>query len=220
MSHLKKIIFAAVYTACMHALTSIKLCFIFGSKLAFFSFNQCLTPVSGFFLGTKHNAIIFVLRTALASWTIGLTFAALTYHLPTLGGTIYLTTRYPLLRLGVPLLCILLFIAHPVGAPSALYTLYWLPPCIMALSMPQSIFLRSLASTLTTHAVGSVFWLYTHQTDVLFWHSLLTVVWIERLLFASFMTAAYYGVIYASKMFNYSIKNSVAASSLATRSIV
>ncbi len=202
MNLAKKTFFSTLYGLFMQGLTGIKLSFILGSKLAFFSLNQCLTPVMGFFAGTKENILIFGVRTALAFFWTGMGVAAFTYHLPTLSGTLYLTTTSKILRSTVPLLCILLFIAHPVGAASIWYTLYWFPPLLMSLKLPRSIFLRSLASTLTTHAVGSTMWLYSHQTDPLFWHSLVSTVWIERLLFASCMTAAYYGVTYAATRLN------------------
>ena len=193
MSFLRRTSFALVYALCMQALTGVKLCFILGSKMAFFSFNQCLTPVMGFFTGTTHNLLIFGFRTAFAFFTMDITLSACTYHLPTLSGTLYLTTHSRIVRLALPLLCIIFFIMHPVGAKSMLYTVYWIPPVLMAFYKPRSIFLQAVGSTLTTHAVGSVFWLYTHQTNPLFWHSLLSVVWMERLLFALFMTATYYG---------------------------
>ncbi len=219
MNLAKKTFFSILYGLFMQGLTSIKLSFILGSKLAFFSLNQCLTPVIGFFAGTKENILIFGARTAITFFWTGMGVAAFTYHLPTLSGTLYLTTTSRIVRAAVPLACILLFIAHPVGSASIVYTLYWFPLLLMSFKLPQSIFLRSLASTLTTHAVGSTLWLYSHQTDPLFWHSLISIVWIERLLFASCMTAAYYGVTYAQARLNRHTKELQASAFTTKRSL-
>lgn len=202
MNFVKKTFFSALYSCSMQVLTAIKLSCIFGTKLAFFSLNQCLTPVMGFFAGTQQNIVIFCIRTLIALCWTGLGFCSFTYHLPTLAGTLFLTTNSRMLRVSLPLLSIILFMVHPVGAKSVLYCVYWLPPLIMSIKMPRSIFLQALASTLTTHAIGSTLWLYSHQTDPLFWHSLLSIVWLERVLFACCMTTAYYGVMYTRVRLN------------------
>lgn len=192
----KKIIFAGLYTIGMHLLTALKLSFILGSKMAWFSLNQCLTPVMGFFAGVPESLLVFALRSGIAIFFKGLSFYAFIYHLPTFCGTLYLATGNRIIRLGIPLACAIFFIEHPVGAASTSITLYWILPILMSFKMPRSIFLRALASTLTTHAVGSTLWLYTHPTNPAFWHALHSVIWLERLLFAACMTAAYYAVVY------------------------
>lgn len=185
------------------ALTSLKLSFIHGSSWAFFSLNQNLTPAFGFFFGPWATIFLFISKTCillLSGTMFGLPL--LCHHLPTLSGGLYLTSTNRLFKVSIPLLCMVLFVCHPIGFQSMVYTLYWVTPIVAAFYVPRSFFLRSLASTLTIHAVGSTLWLYTHSTNPLFWHSLLPVVAVERLLFAMIMTAAYYGLKSAAHCVN------------------
>jgi hypothetical protein len=87
------------------------------------------------------------------------------------------------------------FLAHPIGKECLLYSCYWLIPVGLSYLSEPSIFLRSLMSTFTTHAVGSTLYLYTHDTTSLFWHTLIPQVWLERLTSALVLTACYYACI-------------------------
>ncbi len=71
-----------------------------------------------------------------------------------------------------------------ISVPAGIYALYWLIP-IAAKFMPDRLFLRSLGSTFTAHAVGSVLFLYTIPTAPELWLALIPVVAIERTLFAA-----------------------------------
>ena len=180
--------------ALMNLLTPFKLCMIAGSSWSFFTLNQCLTPVIGFFIGTPQAIFVFLSKTLITIFVGSYGLSAALLHIPTLFGTLYITTQSRTIKCLIPLTCILLFVIHPVGATVAAYTLYWVPPVLISCMSRRSIFLQALASTLTTHAVGTIFWLYMHSTHTLFWTQLLSVVWIERLLFALSMTAAYYAI--------------------------
>jgi len=61
--------------------------------------------------------------------------------------------------------------------------MYWLIPVALYF-MKKSTFNTALGSTFVVHAVGSVIWLYTRDTSVLLWHSLLPIVLLERMAFA------------------------------------
>ncbi len=115
-----------------------------------------------------------------------------------IGGTLYLTLRHRLVKALLPALCMLAFMAHPVGHIAWYYSLYWLIPLTISLLKPRSIFLQSLACTFFMHALGSTLWLYTHPTNALFWYGLMPLVPLERILFASIMTAGYYGITWIS----------------------
>lgn len=198
MPAIKKIFCSMIYALSLTSLSWLKLSFIIGSKIAFFSINQCFTLVPGFFGGPLQNIVIFMVKTLMTLCTSSWSIAALAYHVPTLSGALWLASENRLIKISIPLGCMVLFIAHPVGALVPYYILYWILPCVLPcinqLKLSHSIFIRALASTLTCHAVGSVLWLYSHHTDAAFWNSLIPVVWIERLLFATIITAAYYGV--------------------------
>jgi len=97
---------------------------------------------------------------------------------------LYWATNHPVIRVGLPLLCMGLFIAHPIGSQAFLYSFYWLIPIVLYAFPHQSLFLQSLGSTFVAHAVGSVIWLYTVPMTAGMWLGLIPVVIIERVLFA------------------------------------
>ena len=164
------------------------------SKAIAFSLSSCLAPLIGFFSGVSSAAIVYVTRTIYAV-LVTQSMGSSLLHLPTLSGTLYLTTESRLVKALIPLTCILLFLAHPVGCSAWTYTLYWIPPLVLSFLPMRSIFLRSLTCTLATHAVGSTIWLYTHPTTALYWHSLIGIVWIERLISALILTTGYYTIL-------------------------
>ena len=181
----------------------------FPLKAAFLS--SCFTPLLGFFASSSAGIFLYSIRTLLL-FAVTPQIASLWHYLPTLAGILYLTSRSSMVRVGIPLACILLFIAHPVGRESFLYTFYWIPPVIGGFFTIKSAFLRALASTLTTHAVGSTFWIYTHTSIPAYWHALIGVVWAERLLIACIITASYYTIttlhtFWLKKGYKRSLKN-------------
>jgi hypothetical protein len=92
----------------------------------------------------------------------------------------------------VPLACMALFIANPVGSQAWQYSLYWLIPPIIALAKPSHLFLRSLGTTFTQHAIGGVIWLYfVAPMAPAAWLALIPIVAGERLLFASGISLSY-----------------------------
>jgi hypothetical protein len=167
--------------------------FIFGSKMAFFSISHCFGPLIGFFGSTLSTTIIFGIKVAL-----GGTFSSL-YHIPTFCGALYLSNKSYVVRIGIPLACMAIFVTHPIGSQAYIYSFYWFIPMLCAFST-RSIFAQTIGSTFTTHAVGSVIWLYTHALSATDWQLLTGIVWSERLLMATAMTAAYHAVSYSYKM--------------------
>ena len=61
----------------------------------------------------------------------------------------------------------------------------------------RRVFLTSLSSTFIAHAVGSVIWIYADPATPEFWYALIPLVAVERLVMASGMTLAYYGITYS-----------------------
>jgi hypothetical protein len=95
-------------------------------------------------------------------------------------------------RLGiiVPAIAMLAFWLHPIGQQAWIYAFYWLIP-IAAKFLPDRLVLRSLGSTFTAHAVGSVLFLYTIPTAPALWLALIPIVAIERGAFAIGITASH-----------------------------
>ncbi len=172
----------------------IKISFVVGStKGMFFSLSQCLSPLLGWY-GGSHSAIAaFGLRTFYAFCTGFGFYAGALYHIPSFCGALYLSSRSKGMRIVLPLTCIALFLAHPLGRAALPYALYWLIPAAVPF-LPQSFFMQALGTTFVMHGVGSVIWLYTRNLDASIWNALTSIVWAERIVYAACMTGAYYAI--------------------------
>jgi len=110
----------------------------------------------------------------------------LAYHIPGFCAALYWSSRSAVIGVLLPLVCIGLFLLNPIGLMSAPYVLFWLIPIVLYWQK-DTIFYVALSSTFIAHAVGSVIWLYTVPTTSALWLSLIPIVIIERLAFASGM---------------------------------
>ncbi len=164
---------------------------IIGSRCSFFSLTDALTPLAGLG-GLWIAALVACTRSGMSMWFLQIPLKALVYHMP--GFFASAAWAYPnfLLRVALPIGCMLAFGLHPIGMHAIPYTFYWLIPVAIYLSGRKTIFLQALATTFIAHAVGSVIWLYVKELPVMVWWSLIPVVAAERLLNALLITAAYY----------------------------
>ena len=90
------------------------------------------------------------------------------------------------------LLPMLLFLAYQMSPNGHwIYSLYWLIPIFLPVLMPKNLFARSLSSTFVAHAIGSVAFLYLFDTTPEFWLSLIPIVALERLTFATGISLSY-----------------------------
>ena len=170
----------------------IKVSFLVGSQMIWFSGINTVLPLAGAFGGVMGAGLIFVLRQLIHLIffkTISLSFLALC--VPGFCASLYWATNHFVVRVGLPLACMGLFIAHPVGAEAFVYSLYWLIPVVLYFVPKKSLFLQALGSTFIAHAVGSVIWLYTVPMTAGMWMGLLPIVLVERFLFALGMVVAH-----------------------------
>jgi hypothetical protein len=184
-----------------------KVSFIVGSKAAFFSLTQCITPLMGRYGGTQTSIIYFLIRTLLKALVTGpLSLIVLLYHIPSLFQCLYWALIAPkssqpagfFAKIALSVLCmscIGLFVTHTVGSQAYIYSFFWIFPAVMPFIVTQNLFLHALASTFVAHAVGSVIWLYTAPMTPEVWLSLIPIVVIERLLFAL-------GIVILSKVYD------------------
>lgn len=155
---------------------------IFTALAAFFSLNSSIVFISFFFIFKK---LLF-----------GGLF--LTCGLPTLAGA---ATFYGInknnkltsfaLQFLLPLICMILFVSHPIAGSAFVYSFYWLIPVVLFLTKNKNIFFAALSSTFVAHAVGSVMWLYTVNMPADKWLALIPVVAFERLVAAVGITFCY-----------------------------
>jgi hypothetical protein len=159
-----------------------KVSFIFGSKMAFFSGVDIISPLSGAIGGSLGALLLFFLRFCFQEVTPSLFILR---HLPGLCGAWYWSSSSVVIRALVPGLCMVLFLLHPVGIQAYAYSFFWLIPLTIYFFNVQSLFLQALGGTFVTHAVGSVIWLYTVPMMAGQWWALIPVVILERVVFAT-----------------------------------
>ena len=212
-----KIVTASLITILAKLGGILKVSFIFGSCAALFSASSMLQPLSGAFGGILGSTTFLVIGMMIRVLTGSvLSFKILAYHIPGFFASAYWAGQSKWLSIAVPVVCMALFLAHPVGLAAAPYALYWLIPVVIALlpmlekynipfinpfvlslrriSPNKSIFLTSLSSTFIAHAVGSVIWIYAAPATPAFWYALIPMVAVERFVMACGMTLAYHAI--------------------------
>jgi len=179
-----------------------KLSFIVGSYAAFFSASNCVVPLIGAFAGLPGAISFFLVGICVRSLASPIAFfKLLAFYVPGMVASVSWIEEFKYIRVLVPLVCMGLFIMHPVGGVAWVYSLYWLIPVVLYFLQKDGVFACSLSSTLVAHAVGSTIWLYADPMSPAVWLGLMPVVAVERLLFASGMASLYIAVRYVHQQF-------------------
>ena len=193
-----KISISPIFSFLFLVLTKIKFAPILGTKMKFslgVFFGPTLAKIFGISYGT--GIIIF-------AQLIGLLFGV--YKIK---ATKDFFTFFPIIFAGIyfakifkgekklvfiPLICILLFILHPIGSKVWFYSLFWLIPIFITvfkenldriLRIPVfKIYGYSLGSAFVDHGVGSVIYLYLLRIPANFWIEAIPHTILERLLIA------------------------------------
>jgi hypothetical protein len=192
MKIIKNSLKAASYAGIVKISGLLKVSFLVGSQMIWFSASNSVLPLAGAFAGVMGSGLVFLLRQIvhlIFFKTVSLSFLA--FCVPGLCASLYWSTRHYVIRLLLPIACMFLFVIHPVGAEAFLYSLYWLIPVVLFFIPRKSLFLQALGSTFVAHAVGSVIWLYTVPMTASMWIALMPIVLFERLLFALGMVVAH-----------------------------
>lgn len=151
----------------------------------FFPLLSIFGPLFGSFVGLPLMAgSLFVRSLLFNSVSFSLKSLILALHMPTLGASAYLQSKTWYVRLLIPFVSMILFLAHPVGGQAWFYSLYWFIPMVIYFSPKQNIFLQALGSTFTAHAIGSVLWLYLFNMNIATFIALMPIVPFERLFYA------------------------------------
>ncbi len=170
-----------------------KMSFMLGSYAVFFSASNCVVPLSGAFLGIGGSSLVIsmamIVRMVIHGGLFPLSYLA--YMVPGLFAAYYWASRSMMIRFLLPILCMILFVMHPVGAAAWPYSLYWLIPVVLYVVKAKQLFFEALGSTFVAHAVGSVIWLYTVPTTAVLWYTLIPIVCVERICFAIGMVLVY-----------------------------
>jgi hypothetical protein len=183
-----KAAFLGIFSALVFFGRNINFSRIVGAESQSFTFYQMVGPIASSFLGTTVG-VISVMIAELANFLVlgkEWTIINLLKITPMLFAAYYFGNKKRLSSAMIPAICMALFIMHPTGREAWLFSLYWLIPIIGRI-LPNNIrfreLIQSFGATFTSHAVGSVLFLYTIPLTSAEWLALIPIVAIERFIF-------------------------------------
>lgn len=177
---------------------------IVGSNLAWFSYSSMAIPALGYQYSLLY-VILYFFTKGLFSFSAPVLFFF--HRLPLFFASIALKAFDAKIFVGLPLIAMILFCIHPVGALVFYYSWYWFIPMGIYFFVKDTIYSRALAASFIAHAVGSVVSLYAGTRSVEIWNALIPLVIIERLIIALGMI----GFIYLFKCINSFCESKVVA---------
>ncbi len=192
----KRIIFLLLFFVLVLIGKKVNFSPLVGAENQFFTLFQFFGPIAGGFLGPVFGIIAVALSQLADFLIVGKEWSLINLirFLPMLFAVYYFSSRKKVVSVIIPVLCIFLFIIHPVGREAWLYTLYWLIPVLARIlpeKVPGKIFFRSYGATFTAHAVGSAIWIYTVPMSAGQWMTLIPIVAYERFLFGLGIAGSY-----------------------------
>lgn len=192
----KKVFFIVLFSIIGFVSLQIPFNKLAGSNVSFTLFDF-FAPIAGAFLGPLYGLgsvlVVEVVNILFKQtpWTTG----SIIRLFPTLFAVYYFATvnnkKYnPNWILAVPILAVLIFLAHPNGRQIPYYTLFWTIPLI-AYRFRGNLYFKSLGATFTAHSVGGAAWIWAFNLKASVWQGLIPVVITERLLFALGIAGSY-----------------------------
>lgn len=159
-----------------------------------FTLFEFIAPQGGMFLGPLFGAIsaFFVRGVNIIIAHQTLDFLTIIRFLPMMLAAVYFGMRGRKMAIIFPI-CIILFLAHPIGQKAWLFPLIWLIP-LLATFGKKRLILNSLGATFTAHAIGSTIFLYAFGLTPQIWLALIPVVLIERCSFSLGIWASYLAI--------------------------
>jgi len=189
----KKSLFSVWYAGCVVLASCVRIGSIVSTWSAVFSLSALLVPLGGAFGGSMTSWVVALVRMVCGAHAYGVSsLHHFAYWVPGLFASLYWVHSSRLVRLLLPLTCMLLFVVHPVGGQAWPYSCYWLVPAVLFFIPKKTVGMHALASTFIAHAVGSVIWVYAKPMTPTFWYGLIPIVAVERLFFAVGMTVCYH----------------------------
>ncbi len=190
----KQVLFIVLFSALALVADRINVSSLVGAPGQFFTLFQFFGPIAGAFLGAWLG-IAAVLGAEVANFVLlgkALTAVNIMRLFPMLFATWYFAKgRETRTSLAVPAIAMAAFILHPVGREAWFFSLYWTIPVIARLFFSKSLFMKSLGTTFTAHAVGGAAWAWMVPMPAEAWIALIPVVAIERFVFALGITGSF-----------------------------
>lgn len=190
----RKLAFLALFTVVSLAAYQLKFSTILGVPSQSFTFFQFLGPIGAGIFNPLWG-VISVLFVEILNFIISgkaLELITLIRFTPMMFAAFYFGSKSRS-RVIVPLLCMALFVIHPIGRQAWYYSLYWLIPVATAI-WKDKLFLRSLGATFTAHAVGATAFLYAFNIPAETYAMLVPITAYERFAFAVGISVSYIAV--------------------------
>jgi len=188
-----RILFVLIFSILALIAYNINFSPMLGTENQSFTLFQFFGPIAGAFLGPVFGAVTILLAEGMNVFIVGneINLINLIRLTPMMFAAFYFGSvgRKNLVAL-VPIVCMALFMLHPIGAQVWYYSVYWVIPLIGKI-LGKNLFFRSLGATFTAHALGSVIFLYTIPTTVTLWQTLIPIVLFERAMFAMGISVSY-----------------------------
>jgi len=191
----KNILFIAVFVVVGFAVLQIPVAQLAGSG-AKFTVYDAFAPITGAFIGTLPGVIaVFLVNflNFLVQGAVVQDIGTIIRFFPVLFAVLYFARRARL-NLIVPVLAIVLFLAHPIGRQVWYFTLFWTIPILAYFFYDKFLFARALGATFSAHAVGGSLWIWAFALPASVWQALIPVVIGERLLFAAGIVVSFLAV--------------------------
>ena len=199
----KRIIFLLLFFILVLIGKNINFSPLVGAENQFFTLYQFFGPTAGAFLGPIFGGISVLIAQVADFFIVGKEWSliSLLRFLPMLFAVYYFgyfkrkdKMSGTVVSVIVPLICIALFILHPVGREVWFFSLYWLIPVLAKIlpeKVPGSLLFRSYGATFAAHAVGGAIWIWTVPMPASAWISLIPIVAYERALFGLGIAGSY-----------------------------
>ena len=189
-------IFLVLFAVLSLIFYNIDLTYVVGDESQSFTLFQFIGPVSAAFVSPILAIIMILLVEGVQKVLINdFTFSAFSVarFIPMLAAAYYFGVVKKDKRFGIviPVLGMLLFWMHPIGAQAWGYALLWLIPIVATVFATKHLLLRSLGATFQAHVVGSVAFLYTIGMPAEAWWALIPIVLVERGMFAAGISITY-----------------------------
>ncbi|MBU1112189.1 MAG: hypothetical protein KJ896_05400, partial [Nanoarchaeota archaeon] len=153
----KRIIFLLAFFVLVLIGKNINFSAVIGAENQFFTLYQLFGPIAGAILGPVFGVITVALSEIADFLLLGkeLGLISVLRLTPMLFAAFYFGYKKRYFGAIVPVICVGLFIAHPVGRDAWLYSMYWLIPILGAVlprKVPGRLFFQSFGATFTAHA--------------------------------------------------------------------
>lgn len=181
----RNLLFIAIFAFVGFVALQVPVAQLEGSK-AKFTVYDVFAPVAGSFIGSIPGAMaVFLMQFSnfLIHGAHIEDIGTIIRFFPMLFAVLYFAKKGKF-NIIIPLIAIVVFIAHPIGREVWYFTLFWTIPIIAYFWRDRFLFARALGSTFTAHAVGGALWIWAFALPTAVWNGLIPVVAAERLLFA------------------------------------